>query len=219
MQHRIVVVFLVSALVAGCAAATPLVSPSGTPFPPPAATSDAATEPPADPPVTSPTPEPTARPAPSPTPVPVPPKPSGVTLRERDTGTCPEDDPMSTCSIDDAWITVRWQQPRTKGVVIRVYGVTKCLWADSLGEPIDGRCLRPRTELPARMRILLATVPAAKGKVTIHMTPGTVVAATLDGREIYSIVLAAYNRDGEHSVFTIAEAGDACLFTDRACDD
>jgi hypothetical protein len=124
------------------------------------------------------------------------------------------------CSIDEQVVTVSWKQPRTKGVQIRVYGVTECFGTDSRGRVIDGDCLRPHTALPASVRVLLAKVPASKGKVTIRMVPSASgLADTRGGREVYSFVLAAYNADGAHSTFAIAATGLYCMAADVDCSD
>jgi hypothetical protein len=158
--------------------------------------------------VASPSPVATPRPTPKPTPVPVPPKPSGVKLHEESEGFCDDQAPGDTCAIGDSIFRLSWQAPRTKGIEIRVYGVTTCFGKDSSGKRIDGHCLREHTALPSSMRVLLAKVPASKGKVTWRMDPGRGLAETRGGVRVYSIVLAAYSAVGGHSIFVIADAGD-----------
>jgi hypothetical protein len=113
------------------------------------------------------------------------------------------------CAVGDTIFKASWESPRTKGVEIRVYGVTTCFGEDSNGAKIDGNCLREHIALPSSIRVLLAKVPASKGKVTWRMYPGgRGLAETRDRVGVYSIVLAAYNREGGHSIFVIADAGD-----------
>jgi hypothetical protein len=61
---------------------------------------------------------------------------------------------------------VTWRAPRSKGVEIRVYGVTECLARPAHPEPDSrGPCLVKHTPLPASVRTLLATARASDGKV------------------------------------------------------
>jgi hypothetical protein len=172
----------------------------------------------------SPTAEPTPRPTPKATPVPVPPKPSGLGYSVEDLSDyCPPaqggGSGVATCSIDERVVTVSWKAPRMQGVEVRVYGVTKCLGTDSDGLMIDGRCLREHTALPSSAMTLLAKVPASKGKVTLSMIPsGGGLADTARGKEVYSIVLAAYNSAAQHSVFAIAATQGYCGVTETPCD-
>ena len=162
--------------------------------------------------------EPTPRPTPKPTPFPVPPKPTGVGFVTESEGTC-SSDPREMCSIDAEVVTVSWEAPRTQGVEVRVYGITKGLGTDSDGVMIDGRCLREHTTLPSSVTTLLARVPASKGKVTLSMVPsGGGLADTARGKEVYSIVLAAYNSAAEHSIFAIAATQGYCAVTETPCD-
>jgi hypothetical protein len=164
----------------------------------------------------APSPTPTARSTPKPTPLPVPPKPTGVKLEEEIEAIC-GDDPREMCAIGDSTYTLSWKAPRTKGVEIRVYGVTTCFGADSSGTMIDGHCLREHTALPSSVRVLLAKAPASKGKVTWRMSPGAGFAETLDGVPVHSLVVATYNAEGGHSTFAVADAGDYCSIADVAC--
>lgn len=208
------VAVMAAVILAGCA------SPgAGSPTPDPTSPLPAATtpSPQAAPPRATPSPtgEPTPRPAP--TPLPVPPKPSGVKFSMEDEAIC--GDPRSTCGIGDRIVTVSWKAPRTKGVEVRVYGITKCLGTDSDGVMIDGRCLREHTDLPSSAMTLLARVPASKGTVTLPMSPsGGGLADTARGKEVYSFVLAAYNSAAEHSVFAIAATQGYCQVTETPCD-
>lgn len=107
--------------------------------------------------------------------------------------------------------TVTWRTPRTEGIEIRVYGVTECL-----SEPRDaaagtsGPCLVEHTALPASVRTLLATAPAAEGVASWTWTEETGCDFGLEndpaGPGYYAVVLAAYNASG-HSIFAIAEPG------------
>jgi hypothetical protein len=49
------------------------------------------------------------------------------------------------------------------------------------------------------------------------MDPGPGFAATRDGVAVHSFVLAAYNAEGGHSIFAIADAGDYCQSREGAC--
>jgi hypothetical protein len=107
--------------------------------------------------------------------------------------------------------TVTWRTPRTEGVEIRVYGVTKCL-----AEPTDppagtsGPCLVEHTALPASVRTLLATASASDGVASWTWTEETGCDIGLEndpaGPGYYAVVLAAYSASG-HSIFAIAEPG------------
>ena len=146
----------------------------------------------------------TPRHTPEPTPVPEPPKPSGVTFDER-----------VRVSDDERFAevtqTVTWRTPRTEGIEVRVYGVTKCL-AEPNDPPPDtsGPCLVVHTALPASVRTLLATAPASDGAVSWTWTEETGCTIGLafdpDGPVYYAVVLAAYSSSG-HSIFAIANPG------------
>jgi hypothetical protein len=107
--------------------------------------------------------------------------------------------------------TVTWRTPRTEGIEIRVYGVTRCL-----AEPNDppagtsGPCLVEHTALPASVRTLLATAPASAGIVSWTWMEETGCSIGLeydpDGPAYYAVVLAAYGAS-RHSIFAIAEPG------------
>ncbi len=153
----------------------------------------------------TPSPAPTAK-TPKSTPLPVPPKPTGLKLAEEQAAECDEN-PMEMCAIGDSTFTLSWKAPRTKGVQVRVYGVTKCFGRDGDGRAIDGHCLRERTALPGSVRVLLAKAPASKGTVTWSLGPGW---EGPDGVTVHSIVIAAYNATGGHSIFAIADAGFDC---------
>jgi hypothetical protein len=108
--------------------------------------------------------------------------------------------------------TVTWEAPRTKGVEIRVYGVTACLAEPAHAKPgTDGPCLAKGTHLPASVRVLLAKGPASAGKVSWSWMEmdgcdpffgGTAP----DGQSYRAVVVAAYSAAG-HSTFAIAEPG------------
>ena len=152
------------------------------------------------------TPEPTPERTPKATPLPVPAKPTGVAFREhigRET-----DGGYATISQ-----RVTWKAPRTTGVEIRVYGVTKCLAEPDPAPtgPAGGPCLVKGTKLPASVRTLLATAPASDGVARWRWTEQTGCSGfglEFDnaGPVIYAIVLAAYNASG-NSTFAIAEPG------------
>ena len=146
----------------------------------------------------------------------MPPKPTGVKLDYEIEAIC-GDNPEDTCAVGDFIFTLSWKAPRTKGVEMRVYGVTTCFGQDGNRAVIDGHCLREHTALPSSVRVLLAKVPTSKGKVTWRMDPGQGLAATRDGVPVHSVVLAAYNATGEHSIFAIADAGDYCQSSEGAC--
>ncbi len=110
----------------------------------------------------------------------------------------------------DMTTTVTWKEAAPKGVTIRIYGVTACL-------PPKGQdpapCLVKGTPLPASIRKLIASAPAARGRVSWtwpnwENIGGAVMA---HGDTTYeSIVVAAYNLDGTHSKFIIATTGEYC---------
>ena len=81
----------------------------------------------------SPTTQPVATPKRTPTPVPVPPEPTGVQLQLEEVESECDSNPADTCAIGDYVYTLSWKAPRTKGVEIRVYGVTTCFGEDSSG--------------------------------------------------------------------------------------
>ena len=114
-------------------------------------------EPATEPPTPVPTPKPTATPSPKPAAGPVPPKPSGLEIQTPCLLECGPDD------LDGYRLT--WKAPRTKGVEIRVYGVTRCFRTDDS----EGECLLKGTELPDGVRVLLAKGPASKGVLDLDI--------------------------------------------------
>ena len=210
---------LIGVIVAGCATAIEPSRSGGPPASPQVATAtaDAGVAQLDDNAPSATLPTPTKTPRPKPTPLPVPSKPTGVRSDYEDEAICDDRAPEDTCAIGDTIFTVTWKAPRTNGLVIRVYGVTTCFGTDSTQTVIDGACLREHTPLPSSVRVLVAKVPASKGKVTWRMDPGEGLAATRHGVTIHSIVLAAYNADGAHSTFAIADPGDYCQSTEEAC--
>jgi hypothetical protein len=204
----LIVVVTVVAIVAGCdsRAAISLAPDPASPSPP--ATSLPTVEPttatPSLPPTAAPTPVSLAR-------------PSGVRFRTRDEGTCPSD-PRELCSIDETVVTVSWKAPRTEGVEIRVYGVTRCLGTNAAGAPIDGACLREGTRLPPSALVLLAAVPASDGRTTVRLQPSARgLADTEGGEKVYSVVLGAFGDAGDQSVMAIAATQDYCEATKDPC--
>lgn len=133
--------------------------------------------------------------------------------------------------------TVRWKAPRTKGVQIRVYAVTECLSDDSTVAMIDGWCLRESTANgiagavdpsitvpfdhtapppPSSMLVLLAKGPSSKGRLTWESPDGLLGYEEGDdawnsGPEVYSIVVAAFDKTGQHSAFAIADSTHVCM--------
>ena len=154
----------------------------------------------------SPTPTPLS--TPKATPVTVPPKPTGVTFT---TDSVELPGPSGTDEISyQVTHTVRWNAPRTEGVEIRAYGVTKCL--SKPHEPLPGSsgpCLVENTLLPPSVRVLAAKAPAAASEIswiapTYYQCGGPPVGP--DGLDYQAIVIAAYNSAG-HSIFAIADPG------------
>jgi hypothetical protein len=199
IARRMALTAWLAIVMAGCTGAS---APTAEPAAPEAALevvpSEAAT--------VSPTAEATPNRTPKPTPLPVPPKPTGVAFREhigRET-----DGGYATISQ-----RVTWKAPRTTGVEIRVYGVTKCFAEPDPAPtgPAGGPCLVKGTRLPASARTLLATAPASDGVARWRWTEQTGCSGysfEFDnaGPVIYAIVLAAYNDSG-NSIFAIAEPG------------
>lgn len=147
------------------------------------------------------------------------------------------------CETSGMKHTVRWKAPRTTGIEIRVYAVTECLSDDSSGAVIDGWCLRESTanEIsgavdpsisvpfdhsapPSSMLVLLAKAPASNGKVTWE-SPWDLLGydegdASYPGPEVYSIVVAAFDKAGRFSGLAIADSTHLCdLIDDMECPD
>ena len=143
-------------------------------------------------------------PTPSPTPPP-PPKPTGVTWDEQVQVLMDGDEETGRITQ-----TVSWQAPRTAGVTIRVYGVTRCTAMPADPSPgSSGPCLVTGTRLPDSLRTLLATVPASEGRATWSWTEqsGCSIGLHYPGETTYfAVVLAAYSTTGQ-STFAIAEPG------------
>ena len=59
--------------------------------------------------------------------------------------------------------TVTWKEANPNGVTIRVYGVTACIPPSKAN---FSPCLVKGTPLPAKVRELIASAPASKGKVS-----------------------------------------------------
>lgn len=203
---RVVLAAILGAVLAACdagVASSPPPVASRTDVPdltvtPSAASATAATTP------ASPSPSSTPQPTPKPTPDPGPPKPTGLNF---DTQVRVSDDE----TVAELTQTVTWRTPRTEGIEIRVYGVTKCL-AEPRDPPADtsGPCLVEHTALPASVLTLLATASASDGVVSWTWTEETGCNIGLeydpDGIPYYAVVLAAYSAS-RHSIFAIAEPG------------
>jgi hypothetical protein len=192
----------------GSASPAAVVTPSPTVAPDPTGTPEAVVvEPTAEPATPSKSPSATRTPKPTraPTQAPGPPKPTGIILEGPCALDCRPSDPTG-------W-RINWKAPRSKGVEIRVYGVTTCFRTD---RP-RGKCLRRDTRLSNDTRVLLAKGPAAKGSLRLPLIGGVgtiqldgwcadVTSAADDGPAFFSIVLAAYDQNG-HSPFAIADPG------------
>lgn len=171
---------------------------------PSATTPPAATDSPQSlsPPPASNSPAPTTSPKPPPNPPP--PKPTGV---EFDTQVHANADK----SVAEITQTVTWRAPRTNGVTISVYGITKCIGQPANPSPAtSGPCLVEHTPLPASVRRLLATTPASAGSASWTWSEEIGCDIGLpnapDGPAYYAVVLAAYDAS-DHSIFAIAERG------------
>jgi hypothetical protein len=164
-------------------------------------------------PLPTPTPEPTTAPTPAPTPdptaVPVPPKPTGVTFGEKVRE-------LSGGRLEHTY-TVTWRAPTTKGLQVKVYGITECLSKPkSPPDAAEGPCLVEHTTLPSSVLERLAAVPASDGTASwtwIEEPPEGcdyyTSAIGPDGTRYEAVVLAAYNGPRE-SVMAIAEPGSWC---------
>lgn len=208
--RRATVVAILAVILAACTAgveATP--SSSVSPSPSHVALSLATVSPAPTAFVATPAPVAAGTPPRNATPVPVPPEPTGVKFRAS------EECLGKPCNLYEYSQTVTWKAPRTKGVEIRVYGVTECLAMPAHPKPgTDGPCLVKNTRLPASVRTLLATAPASAGSASwswIAEEPGCdiwyPVGAAPDGSAYYAVVVAGYSESG-HSIFTIAEPGE-----------
>jgi hypothetical protein len=108
--------------------------------------------------------------------------------------------------------TVTWAAPRSEGVEIRVYGVTKCIAEPASPSPgSGGPCLVEHTPLPAEDRTLLATAPASAGDLSWSWTgtsdcEGPGLAHDPRGPAYHAVVVAAYSASGQ-SIFAIAAPG------------
>jgi len=171
---------------------------------PSAAVSAAATDAPQSPsPHLTPNP-PTATSSPKPPSNPPPPKPTGVKFDTQVNSNADE-------SVAEITQTVTWQAPRTKGVTISIYGITKCIAQPANPSPAtNGPCLVEHTPLPTSVRRLLATTPASEGSASWTWSEEIGCDIGLpnepDGPAYYAVVLAAYNAS-DHSIFAIAEPG------------
>jgi len=204
---RALLVALLALTVAGCSAG-PATQPAGVAQ----VTSSPVTVVPAvtaEPTTDSPTPNPTPKTTPKATTAPPPPKPTGVKFVD-DERKCLDED----CVRAKHTQTVLWKAPRTKGVEIRVYGVTECLAKPERPKPgASGPCLVKGTNLPSPVRTLLARAPASAGWVSWSWTqeeaecdPFAPVGIAPDGRAYDAVVVQAFNAQ-DRSSFAIAEPG------------
>ena len=206
MTSKAALVALVAVALAGCSAGSatqPTVIAQVT-QPPVTASPVVTPEPPTEPPTLAPTPKPTPTPTPKPSSGSVLAKPSDLEVETPCFLDCGPNDPGS--------YRLTWKSPRTKGVEIRVYGVTKCFRTDDA----EGECLRKGTELPDDIRVLLAKGPASKGVLDLDIVgimggdqaEGWCPQSheTAAGTQFYSIVVAAYAANGR-SNFAIADPG------------
>lgn len=149
--------------------------------------------------------EPTATATPEPTTADLPPTPTGVAFHID----ASEDDTGQYAQITEE---VTWRAPRTPGLEMRVYGVTKCLAEPAVLPTIvsSGPCLVEHAALPAAVRTLLGTAPAESGVIRWHWTEESGCSVGLEydpnGPAYVAIVIAAYNGSA-HSIFAIAEPG------------
>lgn len=110
-----------------------------------------------------------------------------------------------------ATLTATWKQAATDGVTMRIYGVTKCLNAR---EPGPGEtsvpCLVPGTTLTADVERLVASAPAAAGRVTWSW-PGWgdigAALATYKGEDFYAFVIGGNNAAGNSPLYIMASSG------------
>jgi hypothetical protein len=185
------------------AAPVPSTAPSGVPVDPnPSATPPVVAEP-------TPTPDPTTNPTTAPTPATATPPPTGV-VPAAPTGvrmTVTQRDLIEEGYYANLTTTIAWKTPLAAGTEIRVYGVTKCF-----APPSGGSCLVEHTALPSNVRDLIASAPAAKGKVSWTWPNWEDVggAVMAHGDTTYqAIVIAAYDSAG-HSKFVIVKSGQWC---------
>ena len=227
------VVAILSVILASCGAGMeptppPPVSPAPSPGPSSLATVTAAP--------TAVVPSATPVPTPTPTPRPAPPKPTGVRYGWSPSRSATTPPTRSCARSPGRKHTLRWKAPRTKGVQIRVYAVTECLSNDSSGAVIDGWCLRGSTAndmwgevdasvtrpfdhstAPASTVVLVAKGPAAKGRLTWKSPVdllGYDEGDAWNSAEVYSIVVAAFDKAGQHSPFAVADSTHLCDLID-----
>ena len=169
-SRRAVLVAIVAVALAGCTAgsATRPTAIAQVTQPPLTSSPVVTPEPPTGPPTPVPTQKPTAKPTAKPKPAP-PPKPTGVKFVG--------DDAVCLQEVEESCVrykmtqTVLWKAPRTKGVEIRVFGVTECLARPAHPKPgASGPCLVKGTDLPPSIRTLLAKAPASAGWVSWSWT-------------------------------------------------
>jgi hypothetical protein len=142
---------------------------------------------------------PGARPTPT---ITAPPAPTNVTM-----------DIASSGFGGTAHYTVSWHEAATAGVTMRVYGVSACLNAGALPPGASMvPCLVRGMRLPANVLSLVATAPAAAGRVS-WTSPGFgdigAALAEYGGKDFYAFVIGAYSAAG-HSRMAIAATAQYC---------
>lgn len=164
----------------GAPAATPTTAPV---VPPPSAAAS---------PMVTPPPEP---PTPAPTALPAPPEPSGLAFSR----CCGEGNGDKVSSL-------AWEEPRTEGVEIRVYGVTTCLPPEDAADETDETCLGDATALPDGILVQLASGPASGGALSWFQDEGDEVsvgegcagtAVNEEGTPYYAVVARAHGASGQ----------------------
>jgi hypothetical protein len=107
-------------------------------------------------------------------------------------------------------MTVTWSEASTTDTTIRVYGVTACL-----GPPdVDNMpCVGDTTSLPRSKLTLVATAPAAKGRVTWTWPSWGDIGGALavhGSDSYYAFVVGAYGAAG-HSKLIVAVTASTCV--------
>lgn len=128
---------------------------------------------------------------------------------------------------------VTWKTPRAKGLEVRLYGVTECLASDIYGAFIDGGwCLRQarandisgtlgvngqqyleHAPIPDSWLVPLARAKASKGRAVFELEPdllGAFPDPADQTADLYAIVAAVYDADGQRSPFTVVYSSHYC---------